>query len=410
MGARCRLQEEGDHKGRPYPSMIQAGHSGETTIDAVALPDRAGAHQLTLRDGRMAALVATPGVSVQWLALPGFANLHAHADRSFTVDTFRPRDFADAMAAAAAARASFTVADVRARARRLFERSIAHGVTRLRTHTDVDPLVELRSMEGVLAAKADVAGRLDVDVIAFANARNDLAEPEALARLERAIALGPDFLGASLNGSTDPARALGVLLDLAERTSLPVDLHLDEHLDADRMLTPMVADAVIARGLAGRVTISHLCALSVLEAKPAAALIDKLARAGITVLALPETNLLLQDRGGGAPRRRGITLVRELIAAGVPVRLGTDNVRDAFYPFGDGDMLETMLFAAVAAHLDDPRLLIGAACDGRRAIAEGDVADLVLLRATSLDDALARRPAERIVLKAGRQVAGPALI
>jgi len=378
-------------------------------IDAVALPDRTGTHRLTLRDGRVAAITPASSAAPQWLALPGLANLHAHADRSFTVDAFRPRSFADAMAAAAAARAAFTVDDVRARALRLFERSIAHGVTRLRTHTDVDALIELRSMEGVLAAKAEVSGRLDVDVIAFSTARNELAEPEALARLERAVALRPDFLGASLNGVRDPQAALGVLLDLAERTGLPVDLHLDEHLEPSRMLAPMVADAVIARGLAGRVTFSHLCVLSVLDRTQAAALIDKIARAGITVLALPETNLLLQDRGEGAPRRRGITPLRELIAAGVTVRLGTDNVRDAFYPFGDGDMLETMLVAAVAAHLDDPAELIGAACDGRRSICEGDTADLVLVRAASLADALARRPAERIVLKAGRQVAGPAL-
>ena len=70
-------------------------------------------------------------------------------------------------------------ADVEARARRLFERSLGHGVTRIRTHTDVDPIVELRSMQGVLAAKQQMAGRIDVDIVAFSTSRNDLAEPEA---------------------------------------------------------------------------------------------------------------------------------------------------------------------------------------------------------------------------------------
>jgi cytosine/adenosine deaminase-related metal-dependent hydrolase len=93
----------------------------------------------------------------------------------------------------------------------------------------------------------------------------------------------------------------------------------------------------------------------------------------------------------------------------VPVRCGTDNVRDWFFPLGDGDMLETALFATVAAHVDDPAALIGAICDGRRAIAEGDIADLVLLPAESLDDALARRPVDRCVFKAGWQMAGPAV-
>jgi cytosine deaminase len=171
----------------------------------------------------------------------------------------------------------------------------------------------------------------------------------------------------------------------------------------------MAVEQIAARGLGRRVTFSHLCALATLDPSKADALIDGIARAGITVIALPETNLLLQDRGPGAPRRRGITLVRELLAAGVPVRLGTDNVRDWFFPFGDGDMLDSALFATVATHLDDDAALIAAFCDGRTTPAPGDPADLVLVLADSLDDALARRPPGRIVFKAGQQVAGPAL-
>jgi cytosine deaminase len=378
-------------------------------IEAVALPLRAGTFRFILREGCIAAIEPAPGTQARWLALPGLVNLHAHANRSFCVESFRPRSLADAIAAATKAGAAFTSADARARAGRLFERSIAHGVTRLRTHTDVDPIVGLRPMQGVLAARDDVAGRLDVDIIAFSTSRNDLANPDAVECLERAIELKPSFLGASLNASADPTRALDALLDLAERRDLPVDLHLDEHLDPERMLAPIVADAVIARGLKGQVTFSHLCALSTLEPPRAQALIDKIARAEITVIALPETNLLLQDHASGTPRQRGVTLVCELLAAGVKVRLGTDNVRDWFYPFGDGDMLETALLAVVGAHLDDPADLLASMCDGRRSISEGEAADFVLVPASSLDDALARRPAGRIVFKHGRQVAGPAL-
>ncbi len=383
--------------------------AGERTIDPVSMPGREGGVSLTLRDGFVAAISPSkqPG-KADWLALPGLVNLHAHADRAYTATAFRPRSFADALAATNKARAEFGVHDVHRRARNLFEQSIKHGVTRIRTHTDVDPVVELKSMEGVLAAKRDVADRLDVDIIAFSTSRNDPVEASALARLSRAIELKPDLLGVSLNSSTDPERALGAMLYLAEKSGLPLDLHLDEHLEPQRMLTRMVADAVIARGLQGRVTISHLCALSALEAKAAHDLIERIARAGITVVALPETNLFLQDRGENSPPRRGIAPVRELLAAGVKVRFGTDNVRDFFYPFGDGDMLETALFAAVGGHLDDQASLIAGVCDGRYGLVEGTPADLVLVRASSLDDALARRPRERIVFKAGRVVAGSA--
>jgi cytosine/creatinine deaminase len=380
----------------------------EVTIESVALPGRTGAFTVTLRGGSIGAISpAEQTGEAAWLALPGFANLHAHADRAYTVQSFRPRSLADAVAAAAAARALFTAADVAARATRLFDRSVEHGVTRIRTHTDVDPVVEMRSMEGVLAAKQRMGERLDVDVIAFSTSKNDLAEPHALDRLERAVAMGADLIGASLNASADPSRALGSLFDLAEHSGLPVDLHLDEHLEPEHMLAGMVADAVIARGLQGRVTLSHLCVLATLGAAAASTLIEKLAHADVTVVTLPAANLFLQDRGERSPARRGVTLARELLAAGVPVRCGTDNVRDWFYPFGDGDMLETALFAAVAGHLDKSADLAGAICGGRRTIAEGEPADLVLLPASSLDDALARRPAGRVLFKGGWQVAGP---
>jgi cytosine/creatinine deaminase len=381
----------------------------EVNIDPVALPDRAGVFRLSLRDDRIAAIDTSQAGSARWLAIPGLVNLHAHADRSFTVQSFRPRSLSEAITAAAEARAQFTSVDVKERARQLFERSIVHGATRIRTHTDVDPVVELRSMEGVLAAKAEVSSRLDVEIVAFSTSRNDLSDLDALARLKRAVDCKPDFIGASLNASENPRLALDRLLDLAEQTNAPLDLHLDEHLDPDRMLAPMVVDAVIARGLVGRLTLSHLCTLSALSEKPARELIGKLARAQVAVIALPQTNLLLQDRGNGTPRQRGVTLVRELLDGGVAVCFGTDNVRDWFYPFGDGDMLETAQFAVLTTHIDDNAELLGAICDGRHSLSEGAAADLVLIPASSLDDALARRPSQRLVFKRGRQVAGPAL-
>src|SRR5262249_30365694 len=116
----------------------------EVTIDAVAVPDRTGVFSVTLRDGLVRTIRPAERASKRgWPALRGSPIFHAPADRPPTVQSFRPRSFADAPAAAASARTGFTAADVEARAMRLFERSVAHGVTRIRTHTDVDPVVEL---------------------------------------------------------------------------------------------------------------------------------------------------------------------------------------------------------------------------------------------------------------------------
>jgi cytosine deaminase len=97
--------------------------------------------------------------------------------------------------------------------------------------------------------------------------------------------------------------------------------------------------------------------------------------------------------------------VQELHAAGVPIRFGSDNVGDVFYPYGDADPLESAFLAALAAHVDDEDLLLAGICDGRTRFAAGDPADLVLLDVGSVREALARRPEGRHVLRAGAAVA-----
>jgi cytosine deaminase len=124
------------------------------------------------------------------------------------------------------------------------------------------------------------------------------------------------------------------------------------------------------------------------------------------VIALPALNLYLQGRGEETPRVRGLTLIRELLAAGVPVRFGSDNVRDAFYTYGDADPLEAAWLAAVAAQLDDESTVLAGVCNGRSRLGVGDPADLVVVDAVSVPDALARRPGGRTIVRAGRIVAG----
>lgn len=374
----------------------------------VGLATRDGTHRIVIRDGAVASVAPEPETRDRpgWIALPGMANLHAHADRAFTAPAQRPSSLADAIEMSTDARSRFTVGDVTARATRFFERSLAHGVTRVRTHTDVDPMVELRSMEALCALREAMAARIKVDVIAFSTAKNDLLAPAGRDRLKAAVEVGADFVGAGLNFSDDPVRAIAVLLDVAETYDVPVDVHMDEHLAPAKSLTPSLIEAVIARDLRGRVTLSHACVLAAQDRSDAARLIDGLARAEITVIALPETNLFLQDRGSGTPKQRGITLFHELASAGVKVRLGTDNVRDWFFPYGDGDMLDTAFVAAISAHLDDHEALLAALCDGRTQICAGDPADIVLVPAESLDDALARRPAGRVTIRSGKVVSG----
>jgi cytosine deaminase len=387
-------------------SSASVGLATPRVLSAVALADRSGAWDVALMDGRIASVAPAPGPAEGLLVLPAFHEPHTHADRAFAPILRRPRSLLEAIEAADALRERSTAEEVQGRALRLFERAIAHGVTRMRTHVDHSPMDGgLRDRRAVRTAASRVAGRLEVEMVAFASRELDPAHPSSRKAIAAALEDGADLLGAFVALSFDPPASLDALLDLAVDTGAPVDVHLDEHGDPAASLLEHLAEATIARGLEGQVAAGHCCALAALDDQDARRVVEKVAAAGITVIALPALNLYLQGRRepgrrGSTPRLRGITLVHELLAAGVPVRFGADNVRDPFYPYGDADPLETAWLASVAGHLDDRRPLLTGVCGGRASVSAGEPAELVILPADSLEDALARRPGPREVVRA----------
>ncbi|MEP7300253.1 MAG: amidohydrolase family protein [Caldimonas sp.] len=384
---------------------IIAGGDSVGAFRAVAFGDRPGRFDVTLAGERIVDIQpSADGAAPGWLALPAFVNFHAHADRAFTASGQRPGSLAEAVAAAKAARATASVQDIRARARRLFERSVAHGTAAIRTHTDVDAVTGMRAIEGVVAAAADMADAIDVEIVAFANAAADPADVGTRGLLAAAVRLGATVIGAVPAMCERPAASAAALLGLALDLDVAVDLHLDEHLDPGSTVVEHVVDATVERGLEGRVVISHACVLSRLDDSTLARIFEKMARARMILSVQPALNLYLQDRGAGSPRRRGLLPVLEALRAGVEVRFGSDNVRDAFFPFGDADPLDECYVAALATHLESTPRLLAATCGGRSGLAVGDVADVVLIPALSFDDALARRPSGRLLVRGCRIV------
>lgn len=372
-------------------------------LGPVVLPGRDGVYELELLDGRIGAIRSSTAQAGR-LALPAFADLHVHADRAFARGPRPPRSLSDAIELVAEIKRGSTEEHMRVRALELLERAHAHGSLRVRTHVDIDALVEERALRGVLAARAELTGRVDVEIVAFATALTDPSTPAGARLLASAVDAGADLIGSVPAFHSDPARSLEATIDLAVALGIDADLHLDETVDPAGFHLEHLADLTLARGLEGRVTASHCCALASVDETTALRTVEKVAAAGITVIALPALNLYLEDRGEPTPRLRGITLVRELVAAGVPVRFGSDNVGDVFYPYGDADPLEAAWLGGLTAHVDDEDVLLAAVCDGRMRIEEGAPADLVLLDANSTRDALARRPDGRTVVRAGEIV------
>src|SRR5260370_32215340 len=354
------------------------------------------------------------------LVLPAFVNGHVHLDKALIRDELREHDgtLRGAIQAIHERKRRYSVEDVRARARAVIEESVRQGTTRLRSHVDVDTIGKLVPLEGVLAAAADCADIAEVHTIAFPQ-EGLLRDPGAYELMETALELGADVVGGMPHWEADEAAQrehVRLCFDLAQRFDRDVDMHVDETDDGAVRTLEMVADEALERGYMGRVTAGHVCSLAAADEEYSRRVIDKYARAGIPVAPNPVTNLVLQGRGDRGLIRRGTTRIAELRAAGVNVLFGQDCVKDGFYPFGRGSMLEVALISAHAAHLtthDDIAFVLRAVTEGPAkamrltdyGLNVGARADLQLLPVPSWEEALRLQPAPEKVWFAGRLVA-----
>ena len=349
------------------------------------------------------------------LALPPFVDAHTHLDKAYTVGRTGLGDgtLMGAIRVLMGDEPQWTAEDLSARMRRGAARALSYGTGVMRTHLDTMSLPdETQSWDVFADVQAAFAGSLTL-------------QPVALAAVERAEL--PDFeqrcaqvsrrggvLGAFIAPGVVPRSAILALLQGATRYGLDVDFHVGENLVPGDPALRAIADCIIETGFEGRVVAGHCCSLSLLEGGTLSRELDRVAEAGIHVIALPTSNTFLQDRRAeDSPRRRGIAPLRELMAAGVPVSTASDNVQDAFFPFGDFDMVDVLRTIVLGCHLDgdlegaiDLGLRGGAQAMGQTAgrLALSGPADLTLFAAKDWFDLLSGTPGERIVLRAGARL------
>ncbi|MGZ4615043.1 MAG: amidohydrolase family protein [Actinomycetes bacterium] len=354
------------------------------------------------------------------LLIPAYIDTHIHLDKALIRDHLAENDgtLRGAIESIHAAKRAYTPEDVRRRARAVIESSVLTGTTRLRSHVDIDTVGGLVPLEGVLAAARDCADIAEVQTIAFPQ-EGIARDPGTAELMVAAMQAGAGVVGGmphwerSEHEQRDHVR---FCLELAQRFDADVDMHVDETDDGAVRTLAMVIEETERRGWQGRVTVGHVCSLSAADDDYAADVIAGCARAGITVVSNPVTNLVIQGRGDRGLVRRGTTRVRELMAAGVNVAFGQDCVQDGFYPFGRGDMLEVALISAHAAHLatvDEQRAALAAVTTSpARAwrlddygVQVGARADLQLYAASGWGEVLRLQDPPRVVWSRGRQVA-----
>ena len=295
--------------------------------------------------------------------------------------------------------------------------AVSQGLLAIRTHVDTsDP--SLLPVEALLEARRLMAPYLDLQIVAFPQ-DGVLRTPGGLDSLTRALDLGVDVVGGIPHferSQAQGAESVRLLCELAAQRGLPVDMHCDESDDPLSRHVETLAFETQRLGLHGRVTGSHLTSMHSMDNYYVSKLLPLIAESGVAVIANPLINITLQGRHDTYPKRRGMTRVPELMAAGLTVAFGQDCVMDPWYSLGSGDMLDVahmglhvaqmtsqegmrQCFEAVTSH---PANIMGL---DRFGIAPGKEASFVLLQARSAAEALRLRATRLRVYRRGRLLA-----
>lgn len=294
------------------------------------------------------------------LVLPALCDLHVHLDLAYSLDLVPPNQSGTLLEAIQLwdkAKASITAENTTERAIQAIQDEVNYGTGHIRAHVDVGGSAGTRLAEGVIAARDQTNHLCDIQLVAFPQ-DGLIRDPHAVENIRQAMRMGVDLVGGIPHVERTAAASaehIRMVLELAREFDADVDVHIDETDDPNSLCVEVLASETIKAGWQGRVTASHVCALASYDHVHAVKVIGLIKEAGITVVTNPQVNLHLQGRQDRYPKRRGLTRVSELLAAGVPVAAGQDCIKDPFYPLGTGNMLDVAHTLIHADHLAAPR-------------------------------------------------------
>lgn len=355
-----------------------------------------------------------------WLLSPPFVDAHFHMDATLSLGLPRLNvsgTLLEGIALWGELKPHLTQEALVERALRYCDWAVAKGLLAIRSHVDVcDP--RLLAVEALLHVRERVQPYLDLQLVAFPQ-DGVLRAPGALANLKRALDLGVDVVGGIPHFErtmADGAESVKILCELAAERGLAVDMHCDESDDPLSRHVETLAFHTQRLGLQGRVTGSHLTSMHSMDNYYVSKLIPLMREAGLHAVANPLINITLQGRHDTYPKRRGLTRVPELMAAGINVGFGHDCVMDPWYPLGSGDMLEVAqmgLHVAQMTSLDGMRACFDAVTVNNARVLgladyglePGKAADCVLLQARSTIEAIRLRAQRLWVMRHGKVIA-----
>ncbi|WP_391564645.1 amidohydrolase family protein [Sinorhizobium meliloti] len=391
------------------------------------LPDGRQGFDIGLAGGKIAAIeksiTATPGEELDAagrLVSPPLCDPHFHMDATLSLGLPRMNisgTLLEGISLWGELRPLLTKEALVERALRYCDLAVTQGLLYIRSHVDTsDP--RLVTAEALLEVKEQVAPYIELQLVAFPQ-DGYFRAPGGVASLERALDMGIGIVGGIPHFERtmeDGARSVEALCRLAADRGLPVDMHCDETDDPMSRHIETLAAETVRFGLKGRVAGSHLTSMHSMDNYYVSKLISLMAEAEINVIPNPLINIMLQGRHDTYPKRRGMTRVRELMAADLNVSFGHDCVMDPWYSMGSGDMLEVAHMAIHVAQMagieDKCKIFDAITVNSAKTMGlEGyglDIgckADLVVLQAADVTEALRLKPNRLFVIKAGKVIA-----
>ena len=396
-------------------------------IRNATLPDGRSGIDILCADGRIANLAprisASAGRTIDaagMLVTPPFVDAHFHMDSTLTYGMPRVNasgTLLEGIALWGELKPTLTQDAIVERALAYCDWAVGKGLLAIRSHVDTsDPA--LLAVEALLHVRERVKPYLDLQLVAFPQ-DGLLRTPGAIHSLKRALAMGVDVVGGIPHFErtmADGAESVRILCEIAADLGKRVDMHCDETDDPMSRHVETLACQAQRLGLQGRVAGSHLTSMHSMDSYYVSKLLPLMREAGLAAIANPLINVTLQGRHDTYPKRRGMTRVPELLAAGVPVAFGHDCVMDPWYPLGSADMLEVAAMGLHVAQMtgrDAMRACFDAVTAGPAGIlgldgyglAPGRRADMVLLQARDPVEAIRLRAARLAVVRGGKVVA-----
>ena len=348
------------------------------------------------------------------VVIPGLVESHIHLDKALIADREPNKSgtLKEAIEVTAKLKPTFTEEDVYTRAKQALDMIIRRGATTVRTHAEFDPAQGFTGFKMIMRLKEEYKDLIDMQVVAFPQ-EGIFKAPGTEKMMYEAMEMGADVVGGIPYNDAPANDHIDLIFEIAKKYDKDIDLHQDFADEADDLSIEYLCEKTMKEGYEGRVSVGHLTALHALPKEELDRIIQLMAKAKINVMPLPATDLHLGARNDEYNVRRAVTPIRKLRDAGVNVCLATNNIRNAFTPYGNGDLIQIAMLAVPVGHLggaddlptvlpmitENPAKALGLKDYG---LAIGKKADLVLLETKVRANALIDIPERAYVIKNGR--------